>query len=188
MSRGGNLHETALGLGQFFRQRGYAEFGGRGIANIVDLLFCEQYVLRSHPLIFMNAKRILAYGEDSLVIFTRAMILQKVGYDVTHTTCAADLAPLLKSIFFDLVLIGDSLRTRGNVRLAQRLREQFPKLLIAMVQDENDEHDPWSSAFVSSTPEQMLSAIQLLLESNRKPVASNQGLRNFRVMRKAAGG
>ena len=53
----------------------------------------------------MTAKRILAYGDDALVISTRAMILQRVGYDVIHTTRASDVAPLLGGIFFDMLLI-----------------------------------------------------------------------------------
>lgn len=135
----------------------------------------------------MTAKRILAYGEDSLVISTRAMILQRAGYDVAHTTCATDLVPLLSGIFFDLLLVGDSLRTPQNVHLVQLLRQQFPALTIAMVQDEKEERDPWSTAFVSSNPEQMLNAIQLLLEKNRKPSASSSSKRDFKTMYSAAG-
>jgi len=135
----------------------------------------------------MSAKQILAYGEDSLVISTRAMILQRAGYSVAQTTHATDLVPLVRGIFFDLLLIGDSLRTPENVRIVQRLREQFPKLLIAMVQDEKEERDPWSTAFVSSNPEQMLNSIRLLLESNRKPVKSDSVVRRFRTMQSAAG-
>ena len=135
----------------------------------------------------MSAQQILAYGEDSLVISTRAMILQRAGYSVAQTTRATDLVPLVRGIFFDLLLIGDSLRTPENVRIVQRLREQFPKLLIAMVQDEKEERDPWSTAFVSSNPEQMLNSIRLLLESNRKPVKSDSVVRRFRTMQSAAG-
>lgn len=135
----------------------------------------------------MTAKRILAYGEDALVISTRAMILQRAGYDVAHTTCASDLAPLLSGIFFDMLLIGDSLRTPQNVRLVQFLREQFPNLIIAMVQDEKEERDPWSTAFVSSNPEQMLNSIHFLLEKDRKPVAASSAKRGSRAMYSAAG-
>jgi len=135
----------------------------------------------------MTSKRILAYGEDALVISTRAMILQRAGYEVAHTTCAADLIPLLGGIFFDLLLIGDSMRTPQNVHLAQSLRQQFPALIIAMVQDEKEERDPWSTAFVSSSPEQMLSSIHLLLEKDRKPVASSRAKRDARAMYSAAG-
>jgi len=135
----------------------------------------------------MSAQQILAYGEDSLVISTRAMILQRAGYSVAQTTRATDLVPLVRGIFFDLLLIGDSLRTPENVRIVQRLREQFPKLLIAMVQDEKEERDPWSTAFVSSNPEQMLNSIRLLLESDRKPVKSDSVVRRFRTMQSAAG-
>ena len=135
----------------------------------------------------MNPKRILAYGEDPLVISTRAMILQRAGYDVAHTTRLIDVVPLLQGIFFDMLLIGDSIRTPQNVRLAQRLREQFPALLIAMVQDEKEDRDPWSTAFVTSTPEQMLSSINLLLEVNRKPVTSNVVPSKLRAMQSAAG-
>src|SRR5438270_11303934 len=115
----------------------------------------------------MNPKRILAYGEDPLVISTRAMILQRAGYDVAHTTRLIDVVPLLQGIFFDMLLIGDSIRTPQNVRLAQRLREQFPALLIAMVQDEKEDRDPWSTAFLSSNPEQMLNSIAFLLRDHR---------------------
>ena len=135
----------------------------------------------------MSAKQILAYGEDSLVISTRAMILQRAGYNVAQTTRAADLVPLVQGIFFDLLLIGDSFRTPEIVRIVQRLREQFPALPIAMIQDEKEERDPWSTAFVSSNPEQMLNSIRLLLESNRKPVNRNTGAGNFRTMQSAAG-
>src|SRR4051812_630022 len=112
----------------------------------------------------MNSKRILAYGEDALVISTRAMILQRAGYDVAHTTCMVDVLPLLHGIFFDLLLIGDSIRMHQNVRLVQSVREQFPALLIAMVQDEKEDRDSWSTAFVSSNPEQMLTSLDLLFE------------------------
>ena len=135
----------------------------------------------------MNPKRILAYGEDSLVIATRAMILQRAGYDVAHTTHAADLAPLLRGIFFDMLLVGDSMRTRENVYLVQRIREQFPKLIIGMVQDEKEDRDPWSTAFLSSNPEQMLNSIRLLLEAPRKPVSANGSARQFKAMHNAAG-
>jgi len=136
----------------------------------------------------MNSRRILAYGEDSLVIATRAMILQRAGYEVVHTTRMADLAPLLQGIVFDMILIGDSLRTPENVLLVQRLRAQFPALPIAMVQDEKEDHDPWSTAFVCSSPEQMLNSIRNLLEDRqRKPAASDSGNGNLRVMRSAAG-
>jgi CheY-like chemotaxis protein len=136
----------------------------------------------------MNSRRILAYGEDSLVIATRAMILRRAGYEVVHTTRMADLAPLLQGIFFDMILLGDSLRTQQNVLLAQRLRAQFPTLPIAMVQDEKDERDPWSTAFVNSNPEQMLNSVRIMLdESMRKPAVSDSGNRNLRAMRRAAG-
>jgi hypothetical protein len=136
----------------------------------------------------MDSRRILAYGEDSLVIATRAMILQRAGYEVVHTTRMVDLAPLLQGIVFDLILIGDSLRTPENVLLVQRLRAQFPTLLIAMVQDEKEDHDPWSTAFVSSNPEQMLHALRFLLaERLRKPAVSDTQNGNLRAMRSAAG-
>ena len=136
----------------------------------------------------MNSKRILAYGEDSLVISTRAMILQRAGYDVSYTTQAANLVPLLNGIFFDMLLIGDSLRTNENVRLAQGIRDQFPNLLIAMVQDEREDRDPWSTAFVSSNPEQMLNSIGRLLESHRKPArGTGSGLSHPKAMFNAAG-
>lgn len=134
----------------------------------------------------MTSRRILAYGEDSVVISTRAMILERAGYEVSHVNRAADLLPLLKGIHFDLLLIGDSVRTRENVWLAQRIREQFPNLIIAMVQDEREERDPWSTAFVSSNPEQMLSSIHLLLEP-RKPVSKNGSLHHDKAMHNAAG-
>jgi DNA-binding NtrC family response regulator len=135
----------------------------------------------------MNSKRILAYGEDALVISTRAMILQRAGYDVAHTTRIIDVLPLLRGISFDLLLIGDSIRTPENVRLVQSVREAFPALLIAMVQDEKEDRDSWSTAFVSSNPEQMLSSLRLLFEDRRKPAARDKNLRNLKVMHTAAG-
>ena len=131
-------------------------------------------------------KRILAYGEDAHVISTRAMILQRAGYDVAHTTRADELVPLLRGIPFDMLLMGDSLRTLQNVRLVQRLRELFPNLTIVMVQDENDERDPWSTAFVSSGPEQLVSAVGVFLDGTSKPVR-NTGEIKPRVMQSAAG-
>lgn len=135
----------------------------------------------------MSMKRILAYGEDAQVISTRAMILRRGGYDVAHTTRADELVPLLRGIFFDMLLIGDSLRTPQNVRLVQALREQFPTLTIIMVQDEQDEHDPWSTAFVSSSPEQIVNAVRLFLAEKRKPVGSNAAKIKPKVMHGAAG-
>jgi hypothetical protein len=135
----------------------------------------------------MNSKRILAYGEDALVISTRAMILQRAGYDVAHTTRIIDVLPLLRGISFDLLLIGDSIRTPENVRLVHGVREAFPALLIAMVQDEKEDRDSWSTAFVSSNPEQMLSSLRLLFEDRRKPAARDKNLRNLKVMHTAAG-
>lgn len=120
----------------------------------------------------MAAKRILVYGEDRLVISTRAMILQRAGYDVVHTTNAADLLPILEGIVFDLVLVGDAVRHTKHVRLAQKLRECFPGLLIVMVQDDTDERDKWSSDFVSSTPELLVKSVADLLDRGKKPVAS----------------
>ena len=135
----------------------------------------------------MNSKRILAYGEDALVISTRAMILQRAGYDVAHTTRIIDVLPLLRGISFDLLLIGDSIRTPQNVQLAQSVREQFPALVIAMVQDEKEDRDPWSTAFISSNPEQMLASLRLLFEDRRKPAARSRNVRNLKVMHTAAG-
>lgn len=134
----------------------------------------------------MSTKRILAYGEDAPVISTRAMILQRAGYDVVYTTRANELASLLRGISFDMLLMGDSLRTPQNVRLAQRLREQFPTLTIVMVQDEKDERDPWSTAFVSSGPEQIVNTVRLLLDGARKPVKRNADTKP-KVMHNAAG-
>ena len=152
---------------------------------MIDLLRFRQYCAFNYSP--MTAKRILAYGEDVLVISTRAMILQRAGYEVAHTTCAADVATLLGGVFFDMLLVGDSLRSAQNVDLVQVLRKQFPALIIAMVQDEKEERDPWSTAFVSSNPEQMLSSIRRLLEKNRKPMASSNGKSDFRAMYNAAG-
>jgi CheY-like chemotaxis protein len=135
----------------------------------------------------MSMKRILAYGEDAHVISTRAMILQRSGYDVAHTTRADELVSLLRGIFFDMLLIGDSLRTPQNVRLVQRLREQFPTLTIVMVQDEQDERDPWSTAFVSSGPEQLVNAVRLVLKDNRKPVKSSAAEIKLKAMHSTAG-
>ena len=142
--------------------------------------------MQSLPL-YMNSKRILAYGEDALVISTRAMILQRAGYDVSHTTRIIDVLPLLRGISFDLLLIGDSIRTPQNVQLAQSVREQFPALVIAMVQDEKEDRDPWSTAFISSNPEQMLASLRLLFEDRRKPAARSRNVRNLKVMHTAAG-
>ncbi|PYY18746.1 MAG: hypothetical protein DMG60_07210 [Acidobacteria bacterium] len=135
----------------------------------------------------MSMKRILAYGEDVHVICTRAMILQRAGYDVAHTTRPNELVPLLRGISFDMLLIGDSLRTSQNVSLVQGLREQFPTLPIVMVQDEKDERDPWSTAFVSSGPEHIVNAVRLFLEGNRKAVKSNASEIKLKVMHSAAG-
>jgi DNA-binding NtrC family response regulator len=136
----------------------------------------------------MHRRRILAYGEDTLVISTRAMILSRAGYDVSHTTRASELVPLLRGIFFDMLLVGDSLRTPENVRLVKRLREHFPKLTIMTVQDEKEDRDPWSTAFVSSSPEQMLIAIPAVLEeSSRKPVATEEIPPQEKVMHTTAG-
>jgi hypothetical protein len=115
------------------------------------------------------------------------MILQRAGYDVAHTTRIIDVLPLLRGISFDLLLIGDSIRTPENVRLVQSVREQFPALLIAMVQDEKEDRDPWSTAFVSSNPEQMLTSLHLLLADRRKRAARHSNLRNLKVMHTAAG-
>ena len=130
-------------------------------------------------------KRILAYGEDVHVISTRAMILQRAGYDVAHTTRADELVPLLRGLCFDMLLIGDSLRTLENVRLVQRLREQFPALNIVMIQDEKDERDPWSTGFVSSGPEQLVNAVDLLL--NERKAARSNASEKPRAMQSAAG-
>ena len=135
----------------------------------------------------MSMKRILAYGDDAHVISTRAMVLQRAGYDVAHTTRADELAPLLRGILFDLLLIGDSLRTSRNVRLVQGLREQFPTLPIVMVQDEKDERDPWSTAFVSSGPEQIVNAVRFFLEGNGKPIRSHGVQSKPKAMQSAAG-
>jgi len=136
----------------------------------------------------MIPKRILAYGEDSFVISTRAMILQRWGYEVVHTTRSSDLVPLLHGIAFDMLLLGDSLRTYENVLLVERLREQFPKLIIMMVQDEKEDRDRWSTAFVSSNPEQMLSAIRTVFEEHyRKPVVRATTTRSAKAIGSAAG-
>jgi DNA-binding NtrC family response regulator len=145
-------------------------------------------VLASYPQSFMLPRRILAYGEDTLVISTRAMILRRAGYEVIHTTKPAELLPLLRGIFFDLLLVGDSVRMLQNVRLVKRLREQFPELPMVRVQDEKEDHDPWSTAFVSSSPEQMLNAISLVLEEHsRKPVVSESAPQQEKAMHTAAG-
>lgn len=135
----------------------------------------------------MSMKRILAYGEDVHVISTRAMILQRAGYDVTHTTRAAELASLLRGIPFDMLLMGDSIRTLENVRLVQALRQQFPALTIVMVQDEKEEHDPWSTAFVSSGPEQLVNAIGFFLNNDSKPVRNDGAEIKPRALQTAAG-
>ena len=136
----------------------------------------------------MHRRRILAYGEDTLVISTRAMILSRAGYEVPHTTQAMELPQLLRDVSFDMLLVGDSLRTPENVRLVKRLREQFPQLPIVMVQDEKEDRDPWSTAFVSSTPEQMLNSIHVLLEEhNPKPVVSEESSQQDKAMHTAAG-
>ena len=135
--------------------------------------------------ILMGSRRILAYGEDTLVISTRAMILNRAGYEVTYTTRAAEISQLLRGVFFDMLLIGDSLRTPENVRLVKRLREQFAQLPIVMVQDEKEDHDSWSTAFVSSNPEQMLNSIHVVFEEHsRKPVIGEE---SQKVMHTAAG-
>ena len=136
----------------------------------------------------MHCRRILAYGEDTLVISTRAMILRRAGYDVTQTTHAPELIPLLRGIFFDMLLVGDSLRTPENVRLVKRLREYFPKLAIVMVQDEKEDRDAWSTAFVSSSPEQILTSIHTILEEHsRRPVTSEGPHQQEKAMQTAAG-
>jgi len=136
----------------------------------------------------MIPRRILAYGEDPFVISTRAMILQRAGYEVVHTTRSSDLVPLLHGIAFDMLLLGDSLRTYENVLLVERLREQFPKLIILMVQDEKEDRDRWSTAFVSSNPEQMLSVIGTVFEEHsRKPVVRAATAASVKAIGSAAG-
>jgi|SRR5581483_1327590 len=136
----------------------------------------------------MHRRRILAYGEDTLVISTRAMILSRAGYDVTHTTRASELVPLLRGIFFDMLLVGDSMRTPENVRLVTRLREHFPTLVIMTVQDEKEDRDPCSTAFVSSSPEQMLIAIGVVFaQDSHKPVPRDEIAPQEKVMHTVAG-
>jgi len=137
----------------------------------------------------MHGRRILAYGEDTLVISTRAMILSRAGYDVTHTTHSSEIIPLLGGIVFDMLLVGDSLRTPENVRLVKRLREQFPELSIVMVQDEKEDRDPWSTAFVTSSPEEMLNSISLVLEEHSRKLVANEEIprQDVKVMHTAAG-
>jgi hypothetical protein len=70
----------------------------------------------------------------------------------------------------------------------KRLREHFPKLTILTVQDEKEDRDPWSTAFVSSSPEQMLMSIGAVLEENsRKPVVNEEFPLQEKVMHTAAG-
>jgi DNA-binding NtrC family response regulator len=135
----------------------------------------------------MHRRRILAYGEDTLVISTRAMILSRAGYDVIQTTRASDLIPLLHGIFFDMLLVGDSLRTPQNVSLVKRLRENFPKLAIVMVQDEKEDRDLWSTAFVSSSPEQILTSIGTILEEHNHKPAMSEALQQEKAMQATAG-
>lgn|SRR5690242_12801983 len=136
----------------------------------------------------MIPRRILAYGEDPFVISTRAMILQRAGYEVVHTTRSSDLVALLHGIAFDMLLLGDSLRTYENVLLAERLRKQFPKLIIMMVQDEKEDRDRWSTAFVSSNPEQMLLAIRTVFEEHqRKPIVAASSAASAKAIGSAAG-
>lgn len=156
----------------------------------VDLSFTAALCSRQlPPKKSMHRRRILAYGEDTLVISTRAMILSRAGYDVTYTTHASELTPLLCGIFFNMLLVGDSLRTPENVKLVKHLREQFPELSIVMVQDEKEDRDPWSTAFVSSSPEQMLNSISLVLEKHsRKSVVGEEiPPQDVKVMHTAAG-
>jgi PleD family two-component response regulator len=134
----------------------------------------------------MNGKRILAYGEDSLVISTRAMILQRAGYEVVQTTNAEDVFTLLTGISFDLLLIGDSVRNSSHVRLARHVRSSFPKLLIAMVQDEREERDPWSTIFVNSAPEQLLKSISTLWKVEKKPVLAESSGHKIKGTRPSA--
>jgi hypothetical protein len=57
-----------------------------------------------------------------------------------------------------------------------------------MVQDEKEDRDPWSTAFVSSSPEQMLISINLVLADNsRKPIGAEEFPRPEKVMHTAAG-
>ena len=155
----------------------------------IDLLFRAAVMFSRVPLkSVMHRRRILAYGEDILVISTRAMILSRAGYDVIYTTRISELIPLLRGIFFDMLLVGDSMRTPENVRLVKRLREHFPALPIVMVQDEKEDRDPWSTAFVSSSPEQMLISIGVVLEEHsRKAVTSEEIPPQEKVMHTAAG-
>ncbi len=136
----------------------------------------------------MIPRRILAYGEDPFVISTRAMILQRAGYEVVHTTRSSDVMPLLHGIAFDMLVLGDSLRTYENVLLVERLREQFPKLIIMMVQDEKEDRDRWSTAFVSSNPEQMLSTTRTVFEEHyRKPLVRSATTASAKSIASAAG-
>jgi CheY-like chemotaxis protein len=134
----------------------------------------------------MNGKRILAYGEDSLVISTRAMILQRAGYEVIPTTNAGDVFTLLTGISFDLLLIGDSVRNSSHVQLAQRVRSRFPHLPIAMVQDEREERDPWSTIFVNSAPESLLKSLATLWKTQKKPVLAESSRQKIKSARPSA--
>ena len=134
----------------------------------------------------MNGKRILAYGEDSLVISTRAMILQRAGYEVVQTTNVADVFTLLTGISFDLLLIGDSVRISSHVRLAREVRSHFPQLPIAMVQDEREERGPWSTIFVNSEPESLLRSLATLWKTHKKPVLAESSRQKVKGARPSA--
>jgi CheY-like chemotaxis protein len=134
----------------------------------------------------MNGKRILAFGEDSLVISTRAMILQRAGYEVVQTTNATDVFTLLTGISFDLLLMGDSVRNSNHVRLAREVRNHFPQLPIAMVQDEREERDPWSTIFVNSAPESLLKSIATLWRAAKKPVLAESSSHKVKGNRPSA--
>jgi DNA-binding NtrC family response regulator len=107
-------------------------------------------------------KRILIVSHDATLRATRAALLLTAGYAVATAEDGDAGMALLEANAFDLVLIGRRSLSPGK-SVDQRLREQYPHLLILKIAEVIEKESVYPSRTTNSVPANVLAALKGML-------------------------
>jgi CheY-like chemotaxis protein len=109
-----------------------------------------------------NKKRILVVAHNSGIRLTRTLLLEQAGYSVVSVEFDDEAMNLLENETFDLVLLGRNSRIE-ELRLDQRLREKYPKLLTLKIQGDGELVSLYPSRITDTVPQHVVEALNDML-------------------------
>jgi CheY-like chemotaxis protein len=109
---------------------------------------------------------VLSVGHDPLLLKTRGQVLQTAGYTiVSEHSLKGAIARFLQGDF-DLVILCHSLPEEQRERLTYLIREQTSLTPIISISPNFGQHDLFADATVDNDPDELVTGLREVLNSN----------------------